>query len=155
MSDHLPLTPEELESFRDYAIRNRTEPDGSQCQWADYTLRLISHVKLLEKDHEAELTESEYAVGDEMDKVCRLEAIVDKLPKTADGVPVVPRMVIFTPLPLHTRESRKIVEVEVGRVSKGTIFGREPLADGLLPYLSENTYSTREAAEAALKEADR
>ncbi len=84
-------------------------------------------------------------------RLLRLEAIVDKLPKTADGVPAVPGMVIFTPLPLHVQERRRVVEVKVDRVGKDLILGRELLVEGLLPYLLENAYSTREAAEAALE----
>jgi hypothetical protein len=35
------LTAEERASFRAYAEANRTEPDGTESQWASYTLRLL------------------------------------------------------------------------------------------------------------------
>ena len=43
-----PLTKEERESFRAYAEANRTESDGSECQWADYTLRLLADLERVE-----------------------------------------------------------------------------------------------------------
>ena len=42
-----PLTSAERESFREYALANRTEPNGTQCQWADYTLRLLDEIEWL------------------------------------------------------------------------------------------------------------
>ncbi len=42
-----PLTDAERESFRAYAEGSTTEEDGSQCQWADYTLRLCAEVEQL------------------------------------------------------------------------------------------------------------
>lgn len=39
------LTDEELQSFEDYAKKSLSEPDGTQSQWADYTLRLIAEVR--------------------------------------------------------------------------------------------------------------
>lgn len=35
------LTKKERDSFRQYAEDNMTEGDGTQCQWADYTVRLV------------------------------------------------------------------------------------------------------------------
>ena len=35
-------------------------------------------------------------IGDLLDKIDRLQAIVDKLPKTADGVPITPGMTVWT-----------------------------------------------------------
>jgi hypothetical protein len=40
-----PLTPEERASFRAYAEANRTEADGTESQWASYTLRLLDEVE--------------------------------------------------------------------------------------------------------------
>lgn len=42
--DFKPLNTAELLSFDAYASANDTEPDGTQNQWADYTLRLIAEV---------------------------------------------------------------------------------------------------------------
>lgn len=42
-----PLTDEERESFRAYAEENHTEPDGTESQWAAYTLRLLDEVAAL------------------------------------------------------------------------------------------------------------
>ena len=39
------LTAEERASFRAYAEANRQESNGDQCQWADYTLRLLDEVE--------------------------------------------------------------------------------------------------------------
>lgn len=42
-----PLGQDERDSFRAYAEANMTEPDGTQSQWADYTVRLLdSHDRL-------------------------------------------------------------------------------------------------------------
>ena len=41
------LTEEELKSFKHYAEENMTETDGTLCQWADYTVRLINEVRML------------------------------------------------------------------------------------------------------------
>ena len=35
------LTDAERLSFRKYAMSGIYEPDGTKCQWADYTLRLL------------------------------------------------------------------------------------------------------------------
>lgn len=40
-----PLTPDERASFRAYAEANRTQPDGTESQWASYTLRLLDEVE--------------------------------------------------------------------------------------------------------------
>ena len=86
-----------------------------------------------------------------------LQAVVDKLPTTADGVPVVPGMTVF--------------------VRAGIVSGREPLEckpvlcgglEGVIPspnllgiveeyywtFEVSDTYSTRAAAEAAKEEKD-
>ena len=42
-----PLQEEERESFRAYAEENRTELDGTQSQWADYTLRALAEIDRL------------------------------------------------------------------------------------------------------------
>ena len=39
-----PLNLEAVQSFRAYALDNDTESDGSQCQWADYTLRALDEL---------------------------------------------------------------------------------------------------------------
>lgn len=40
-----PLSDAELTRFEDFAWGNQHEPDGSQSQWADYTLRLITELR--------------------------------------------------------------------------------------------------------------
>lgn len=76
-------------------------------------------------------------------EIARLRAIVDKLPKTADGVPVVPWMRLFVP------------EFE-GGVSEISVVGTwEKRSTSSLPlpvYHGERAcYSTRSAAEAAAR----
>ena len=39
-----PLSEKEIEVFREYAGRRKTDPDGTQCRWADYTLRIIDEL---------------------------------------------------------------------------------------------------------------
>jgi len=48
------LTEDEIASFEQYAQAKDTEPDGTQAQWADYTLRLIAEVR---KNREFEAAE--------------------------------------------------------------------------------------------------
>jgi hypothetical protein len=43
-----PLPPEERASFRAVAEANRTEADGTESQWASYTLRLLDDVEQAE-----------------------------------------------------------------------------------------------------------
>jgi len=79
----------------------------------------------------------------ESEVVERLRAIVEKLPKTADGVPVVPGMVIWPP---------EFIEDEQGATVK--IIARDNLTGDMLEHGTSllwigKCYSTREAAEAA------
>lgn len=81
----------------------------------------------------------------------RLQAIVEKLPKTIDGVPVVPGDVVYwrrksdhywsNEGPIHY-----IHEAEIQESSVVTIFGNVATPP------ASSCYSTREAAEAAAKE---
>lgn len=50
MSAETPLTDEQKASFRAYAESSMTEADGSQCQWADYTIRLLDECAQLRAD---------------------------------------------------------------------------------------------------------
>ena len=70
------------------------------------------------------------------DEIERLRAIVDKLPKTADGVPVVPGMKLFFLCPFENR------------ITSDQVFQDRPEVGGMTIEVS-NCYSTREAAEAA------
>ena len=45
--DGEPMTDEELRSFYEYAGKNMVEPDGSQCQWADYSVRCVEEIRRL------------------------------------------------------------------------------------------------------------
>lgn len=47
MTTPKPMTDEEMASFENYAKENDTEADGTQSQWADYTIRLIADVRRL------------------------------------------------------------------------------------------------------------
>jgi len=84
------------------------------------------------------------------DEIDRLQAIVDRLPKTADGVPVTPGMIVWiwskveTPKPSPIREKRLLYsyhdwcDVQTGYVSA---------TRKSVPLCS--VYSTHEAAEKA------
>lgn len=79
-------------------------------------------------------------------ELAALEAIVEKLPKTADGVPVVPGMkvwgVIDGEVPMFTVEIVRVDEI-VGHSERGSWgFNQSTF----------QCYSTRSAAEAAAKE---
>lgn len=65
------------------------------------------------------------------DEIERLQAIVDRLPKTADGSPILPGQVVY-----H-RDRR-------GKIRPETMVLASPF-----PHLLKCCYSTREAAEAA------
>ena len=79
----------------------------------------------------------------------RLRALVDRLPKTADGVPLVPGMTVFIP---HPHPSNLITEREV-IAPYGTLacLTKEPAHSGCCESATHRQarecYSTREAAE--------
>ena len=75
-----------------------------------------------------------------------LQAIVDKLPKTADGVPVVPGMVLYSSQFIcgHFRHPEIVVSLHP--------YADEHVSGWMSGALGEEElYSTREAAEAAHK----
>lgn len=76
----------------------------------------------------------------------RLKAIVDKLPKTADGVPVYPYMPVYL---LRDGEVHSITAMEVHR-DTGEWF---TYFDCDFYCLDDECYSSREAAEAAKEKA--
>ena len=77
--------------------------------------------------------------------ITRLEAIVDKLPKTADGVPVVPGEYVWTP-----GLAMWIVCRGNGSSDYCETLAAEPNAYDMDPSAPvKSCYSTREAAEAA------
>jgi len=85
--------------------------------------------------------ETRIAVEELIVEAKRLQAIVDKLPKTADGAPIVPGMEVW--LPGHPRYPG---EVE-------TDFSVNPCVDWPEKiYNPTKLYSTREAAEAVREE---
>lgn len=43
------LTVEERNSFRNYAEESMMDSGGNQCQWADYTLRLLDENKVMSR----------------------------------------------------------------------------------------------------------
>lgn len=81
----------------------------------------------------------------------RLQAIVDKLPETADGVPVVPYMMVYIRMGSHIDERRVI-----GPQGRAALNTDEPATHGTgggqAHRLLTDCYSTRKAAEAAAKE---
>jgi len=77
----------------------------------------------------------------------RLRAIVDKLPKTADGVPVVPGMRLWVFAGAHDYEPSGLRSVTVRRLTAMAASGWEHRQLQRTPL--SKFYSTREAAEAA------
>jgi predicted nuclease with TOPRIM domain len=123
----------ELASFKEALQRSK----GNAERLAREVDRLQGMVD--EVQNEASACRSE-AVDNKL-KLLELQAIVDKLPKTADGVPVVPGMSLYVDGPW---------EVQTALMLKG---GSQPSrGDTWLRLSTGNYYSTREAAEAAAKE---
>jgi len=83
----------------------------------------------------------EVALCDATKRIVALQAIVDGLPKTADGVPVVPGM--------HLYEPKGDTWWEYVTVSTGSVRSRV----GNVWQPARHFYSTREAAEAAVQNA--
>lgn len=57
------LIQTEIESFRGYAEENRTKSDGSQSQWADYSLRALDELIRLREENEKLEKERDQARG--------------------------------------------------------------------------------------------
>ncbi len=72
----------------------------------------------------------------------RLRAIVDKLPKTADGIPIAPRDVV-DPIDHHPIEPRKIFYVYTHSAEAEIKYNKQSW------WRENHLYSIREAAEAA------
>ncbi len=83
----------------------------------------------------------------------RLQAIVDKLPRTADGAPVAPGMDVYFCGMDDPRSMRTETIDSVAWTWKGVwlCWRDSPLKPGRMP---SDCYSTREAAEAARKVSD-
>ena len=86
------------------------------------------------------------------DRIAELEAVAERLPRTADGVPVVPGMIVW----IHERGSSKIgtpwqtlTEQVVTGMTEGCVEVESRLR---LFEAAACCYSTREAAEAAGEE---
>ena len=86
----------------------------------------------------AQLAGQGHALSDRDQRVAELRAVVERLPKTADGVPVVPRMRIWTWGAVTDGSDCGIWHLDVRHVSYGDDYSR--------------FYCTREAAEAARAE---
>ena len=87
------------------------------------------------------------------DETERLQAIVDKLPKTADGVPVTPEMILWRKWPDLAPECDSIRTATVKAVhASGATLYCVAHGDGYreTPVPWSELYSTREAAKAAI-----
>jgi len=86
-------------------------------------------------------------------QVRELETIVDRLPKTADGVPVVPGMEVWVPCETAGywgQKPGKAVKFMVDWIrSQGTPIHLQFVQGQPYQILAERCYSTREVAEAA------
>lgn len=58
------LSEEEMASFLAYAQECATEPDGSQCQWADYTIRALATIHELQAERQEPVAQA-WEVQDE------------------------------------------------------------------------------------------
>ena len=91
------------------------------------------------------------------DELRRLEAIVDKLPKTADGVTIIPGMPIIlewgaTTYCPHYTDAFAVGPAEChpdGEYEPGSICIQFGDGSGLATWKADRVFSTREAAEAA------
>ena len=81
-------------------------------------------------------------------EIKRLKAIVAKLPKTADGVPVVPGMGVHCTETCYTSGEGKITPLYVHEINKDVVVSRfNGTRTDVAGY--KHCYSTREAAEVA------
>ena len=79
-------------------------------------------------------------LSDAADEIERLQAIIDKLPKTADGVPIVPGMIAWCH---HCGITRAELIGEFGVTIEGPTVWCDGMAD------ADGLYGTRKAADAA------
>ena len=90
-----------------------------------------------------------YAAKVLAEEIDRLQAIVDKLPVTANGVPVVPGMTLYEPLIKPCRGTIVLKEYpSADAVEKRGMVRRHGYERGWIAEASK-CYSTREAANAA------
>ena len=88
-------------------------------------------------------------------EITRLRAIVERLPKTADGVPVTPGMLVWdgTSLTQTYDDGSPYTGFRVNRVGSEIAFTRQRKSwvdvEGLGEITTDNLYSTRAAALAA------
>lgn len=84
----------------------------------------------------------------------RLEAIIDKLPKTADGVPVTPGLTVFYSYGDIVAFPMRVQEFSEWCVMDGvaTAFAEGRHEDVFHLFYTTECYSTREAAEAAVEQ---
>jgi hypothetical protein len=80
------------------------------------------------------------------DELERLQAIVDRLPKTADGVPITPGMVLYDSLDVRFNNPWTVTGFKVDRNGNlACVFGQ----NGSFDAICSGYYSTRESAEKA------
>lgn len=138
------------------------------CDRADKLARLRA-AEQSARDYIAELTDDQIGSGDDpvgflvashrvlANKLTSLSAIVEKLPKTADGVPIVPGMYVYCAFRTGTIDGRvagadlRRVRVQYGHPIDITD-GGNVMADESDPYTTA-LYSTRALAESAARDA--
>lgn len=99
----------------------------------------IEHAKTLKQECPANRACIDSLLGDLLEENKRLQAIVDKLPKTADGVPVAPGDKVYRAG--EYTSAQLTIARDLPEYNGGWQDGRVRI---------ENCYSTREAAQAAL-----
>jgi len=119
--------PEDYEASRmmNKILRAQTDEEGA----------IIRRLKAEIEQLRAQLAGQGHALSDRDRRMAELRGVVERLPKTADGVPVVPRMRIWTWGAVTDGSDCGIWHLDVRHVSYGDDYSR--------------FYCTREAAEAA------
>ena len=141
-----PITPEELERWKDLDADDHTVTGEDRYYKAARTVlpRLIAEVERLRSTCKA-WAEDCQKISLECD---RWHRVVDKLPKTADGHPVVPGMTVWVlKFGKHLFECSAIRWQQ--RVNTCAMWFGEKGFDSDLDW--SETYSTKATAEAAMK----
>ena len=142
MGDDCPNKP----TFSELLARAQT----TECRVAELeTDRLVLWWFLAERDDQPmppganpckQAIEAIQALRAERD---RLAEIVERLPKTADGVPVTPEQEVWVPAGVVSSDARSYRVVPVDSSLVGVV------EEFSIVFVSDNCYSTRAAAEAA------
>jgi len=141
LRDHLEQEKKKYQECLIYGVELQQDVDNFNDVVSNEGKNVVKDNKLLTEDV-VRLHEEKEQLREENN---RLKAIVDKLPKTADGVTIVPGMDLWQ---LETRNAGKTWNIVFHKI-KGVLWPEIFPFPGGLP---SRCYSTHEAADAALKE---